>query len=117
MRRVAVWGNVRLSTPALVFLLRQGVPVFFLSLEGFLSAFRRGHLTPAHAQAQEGGVYLNEEGRRRLIELLEGRFLEEVAHPLGFRKPLGEMIELQAQRLKKTILGKEAYTPYYLRIH
>jgi CRISPR-associated protein Cas1 len=82
-----------------------------------LSAFRRGHLTPAHAEAREGGVYLNEEGRRRLIELLEGRFLEEVAHPLGFRKPLGEMIELQAHRLKKAILGKEAYTPYYLRIH
>jgi CRISPR-associated protein Cas1 len=82
-----------------------------------LSAFRRGHLTPAQAQAREGGVYLNEEGRRRLIELLEGRFLEEVAHPLGFRKPLGEMIELQAHRLKKAILGKEAYTPYYLRIH
>jgi CRISPR-associated protein Cas1 len=59
-------------------------------------------------------VYLNEEGRRRLIELLEGRFLEEVAHPLGFRKPLGEMIELQAQRLKAALLERGRYTPFYL---
>ena len=40
VRRVAVWGNVRLSTPALTFLLRQGAPVFFLSLEGFLYPWR-----------------------------------------------------------------------------
>jgi CRISPR-associated protein Cas1 len=45
---------------------------------------------------------------------LEGRFLEEVAHPLGFRKPLGEMIELQAQRLKAALLERGRYTPFYL---
>ena len=60
VRRVAVWGNVRLSTPALVFLLRQGVPVFFLSLEGFLygvaGAFPDPH--PAHLRAQFGAEAL-----------------------------------------------------------
>jgi CRISP-associated protein Cas1 len=38
-------------------------------------------------RAREGGVYLNEEGRRRLIELLGGPLhWRKVAHPLGFRK-------------------------------
>lgn len=54
VRSVALWGNVRLSTPALVFLLRQGVPVFFYSLEGFLhgvaGAYPDPH--PAHLRAQ-----------------------------------------------------------------
>ena len=80
-----------------------------------LSAFRRGLLTPSHAEAREGGVYLNEEGRRRLIQLFEERLLEEVSHPLGFRKPLGETIEVQAQRLKAALLGRGEYTPFYLR--
>jgi CRISPR-associated protein Cas1 len=60
VRRVALWGNVRLSTPALVFLLRQGAPVFFLSLEGFLygvaGAFPDPH--PAHLRAQFGAEAL-----------------------------------------------------------
>ena len=60
-------------------------------------------------------MYLNEEGRRRLIQLFEERLLEEVSHPLGFRKPLGETIEVQAQRLKAALLGRGEYTPFYLR--
>jgi CRISPR-associated protein Cas1 len=36
VRRVVVWGNVRITTPALAFLLRQGVPVLYASLEGQL---------------------------------------------------------------------------------
>jgi len=68
----------------------------------------------AHAEARNGGVYLNEEGRRRLIERVEKRLLEEVTHPLGFRKPLGELMELQAQRLKAALLGRGPYTPFYL---
>jgi hypothetical protein len=39
----------------------------------------------------------------------------ETTHPLGFRKPLGELIEVQAQRLKAALLGRERYTPFYLR--
>jgi CRISPR-associated protein Cas1 len=48
---------------------------------------------------------------------VEARLAEEATHPLGFRKTYGELLEVQAHRLKKAILGKEAYTPYYLRIH
>ncbi len=79
-----------------------------------LSAFRRGLLTPSHAEVREGGVYLKEEGRRRLITLVEERLREEMTHPLGFRKPLMELIEVQAQRLKAAFLGRGEYTPFYL---
>ncbi|GEM87853.1 CRISPR-associated endonuclease Cas1 [Meiothermus granaticius] len=36
VRGVVVWGNVRLTTPALAFLLRQEVPVLYTTLEGQL---------------------------------------------------------------------------------
>ncbi len=62
-------------------------------------------------------VYLNEEGKRRPIGLLEARLAEEATHPLGFGKTYGELLEVQAHRLKKAILGKEACTSQYLRIH
>ncbi len=48
---------------------------------------------------------------------MEARLAEEATHPLGFRKTYGELLEVQAHHLEKAILGKEAYTPYYLRIH
>ncbi len=79
-----------------------------------LAAFRRGQLTPAHAEPRQGGVYLNEEGKKRLIALLETRLAEEATHPLGFRKAYGELIELQAHRLKAALLGRKEYTPFYL---
>lgn len=80
-----------------------------------LRAFRQGLLTPAHGEAREGGVYLNSEGRRVLLGLLEERFLEEATHPLGFRKSYADLIEVQASRLKGAILGRGTYTPFYLR--
>lgn len=33
VRGVVLWGNVRLTTPALAFLLRQGVPVLYATLD------------------------------------------------------------------------------------
>ncbi|MEZ0322342.1 MAG: CRISPR-associated endonuclease Cas1 [Thermus sp.] len=81
-----------------------------------LSGFRRGKLTPKHGEVRDGGVYLNEEGRRVLLRLLEGRFLEEATHPLGFRKAYAELIEVQARRLKAAILGRGGYSPFYLKM-
>ena len=43
VRGVVVWGNVRLTTPALTFLLRQGVPVLFASLEGLIAGLAAQH--------------------------------------------------------------------------
>ncbi|WP_337845855.1 CRISPR-associated endonuclease Cas1 [Thermus sp.] len=80
-----------------------------------LSAFRRGQLSPGHAEAREGGIYLNEEGRRRLIALFENRLATEATHPLGFRKPYAELIQVQADRLKGALLERGTYTPFYLR--
>ena len=61
-------------------------------------------------QRSSGGVYLNEEGRRRLIQLFEERLLEGVSQPLGFREALGEAVEVQAYRLKAALLGRGEYT-------
>jgi len=72
------------------------------------------NLDPEHVEARLGYIYLKEEGRRRLITLVEERLREEMTHPLGFRKPLMELIEVQAQRLKAALLGREEYTPFYL---
>lgn len=79
------------------------------------AAFLRGELDPQkHAEARDGGVYLNDTGRKVLLKLLEGRLAQEAQHPKGFRKPYQELIEAQAARLKAAILGREAYTPFYL---
>lgn len=80
-----------------------------------ISAFRRGGLAPAHAEVRNGGVYLNEEGKRILITLLEERFLQEATHPLGFRKAYGELLGVQAARLKAAILKGEAYTAFHIK--
>ncbi len=80
-----------------------------------LSALRRGRLGLEHAEMREGGVYLSEAGKRILISLLEERFLQEATHPLGFRKTYGELLEVQAARLKAAILKGEPYTPFFLR--
>lgn len=45
---------------------------------------------------------------------LETRFAQEAQHPRGFRKTYQELIETQAARLKAAILGRAAYTPFYL---
>lgn len=80
-----------------------------------IAAFLRGELTPQqHSEARNGGVYLNEAGRKVLLRRLEERFGQEAQHPKGFRKPYQELIETQAARLKAAILGREPYTPFYL---
>jgi len=80
-----------------------------------LGAFLRSELVPdKHSEARNGGVYLNEAGRKTLLRLLETRFAQEAQHPRGFRKTYQELIETQAARLKAAILGRDTYTPFYL---
>ncbi|PZA07278.1 MULTISPECIES: CRISPR-associated endonuclease Cas1 [unclassified Meiothermus] len=79
------------------------------------AAFLRGELDPQkHAEPRDGGVYLNDTGRKVLLKLLEERLNQEAQHPKGFRKPYQELIETQAARLKAAILGRKPYTPFYL---
>lgn len=99
--------------PALAFDLMEEfrVPVVDAVVIG---AFLRGQLSQQHSEARNGGVYLNDTGRKVLLRLLEERFHQEAQHPKGFRKPYQELIETQAARLKAAILGREPYTPFYL---
>lgn len=101
--------------PALAFDLMEEfrVPVVDLIVT---AAFLRGELDPKkHAETRSGGVYLGDTGRKLLLRLLEERLNQEAQHPKGFRKPYQELIEIQAARLKAAILGREVYTPFYLR--
>lgn len=80
-----------------------------------IPAFVRDELRPeAHSEAREGGIYLNEAGRKVLLRLIEARFAKDTQHPKGFRKTYQGLIEVQAARLKAALLGREVYTPYYL---
>lgn len=80
-----------------------------------LGAFLRGELEPTkHSEARNGGVYLNDAGRKTLLRLLESRLAQEAQHPRGFRKPYQQLIETQAALLKAAILGRDTYTPFYL---
>lgn len=106
VRRVAVWGNVRLSTPALTFLLRQGVPITFFSQEGFLygvaGAFPDPH--PDHLRAQFAAPPLPlarafVEGKlRSALALLERHGLseaEEVRRALALAKEAKNLDQLR----------------------
>lgn len=100
--------------PALAFDLMEEfrVPVVDVVV---ISAFLRGELDPKkHAEARDGGVYLNDTGRKALLRLLEERLAKEAQHPQGFRQPYQQLIETQAARLKAALLGRDAYSPYYL---
>ncbi|GIW36154.1 MAG: CRISPR-associated endonuclease Cas1 1 [Meiothermus sp.] len=100
--------------PALAFDLMEEfrVPVVDAVVVG---AFLRAELTPEkHSEARNGGVYLNDAGRKTLLRLLETRFAQEAQHPKGFRKPYQQLIETQAARLKAAILDRATYTPFYL---
>lgn len=80
-----------------------------------VGAFLRSELRPGpHAEARDGGVYLNDVGRKTLLRSLEARFAQETQHPKGFRKTYQALVETQAARLKAAILGREPYTPFYL---
>ncbi|WP_185747700.1 hypothetical protein [Thermus amyloliquefaciens] len=46
------------------------------------------------------------------LRLRQGR---QVTHPLGFRKSYGELLQVQAARLKAAIVKGEPYTPFFLR--
>lgn len=88
------------------------IPVVDLSV---FRAFMRGTLLPLeHFHDQQGGIYLNEAGKKRLVPILEARFGEVARHPLGFERPYDELISLQVQRLVATLLKGTPYTPFYL---
>jgi CRISPR-associated protein Cas1 len=98
VRGVVVWGNVRLTTPALAFLLRQKVPVLYASLEGQLYGLATApqgfspQVLRAQLQAQRAPVTFAQsflEGKLRSGQTLLGR--------LSHRAPTQpQALELQA---------------------
>lgn len=88
------------------------IPVVDLTV---FRAFMRGTLQPlAHFHDQEGGIYLNEAGKKQLVPLLEARFAESAQHPLGFTRPYAELIGTQVQRLVAALVRGQDYTAFYL---
>ncbi len=81
-----------------------------------INAFREGVLDAArHFEARDGGVYLNEAGRKRLVRVLERRLNQEARHPDGSKRAsYAEMIEYQGVRLAAAVEGRRAYHPFFL---
>lgn len=88
------------------------IPVVDLTV---FRAFLRGTLQPlAHFHDQQGGIYLNDAGKKQFVPLLEARFAERARHPLGFERSYSELITVQVQRLVAALLKGDAYTAFYL---
>lgn len=88
------------------------VPVVDISV---FNAFRRNRLTPEATETRGTGVFLNDLGRKRLLEILEERFAQKVRHPQdGGYRTYEEMIFMQAQRLAGAIVHGKPYQPFYL---
>lgn len=67
-----------------------------------------------HSEPRNGGVYLNEPGRKILVRALETRLAESALHPAGFSKPYTDLIETQASLLLAAIVRGKPYTPFSL---
>ena len=102
VRRVAVWALQPLPSPGP----HGGVPG---AGGGRTGAFRLppGQANPRPRRGPGGGRVPERGGQEDPPGLLEERFLQEATHPLGFRKPYQELIEVQAHRLEAAILGRE----------
>lgn len=89
------------------------VPVVDLSI---VRSFLRGTLKPLeHFEDRQGGIYLNEAGRKTLIPLLEERLNQGVAPHQPSERSYAEQVEHQAQRLAAALLRGTPYPPFFLR--
>ena len=62
---------------------------------------------------KEGGVYLNEDARRVFLKHFEDRITELVSYPgLEGKVSYRRAIQLQVQRYKRYLVGKEGYEPF-----
>ena len=88
------------------------IPVVDLTV---FRAFLRGKLEPlSHFEDQRGGIYLNDQGKKQLVPLLEARFGEVVRHPLGFERTYEDLIATQVQRLSATLVKGQPYSAFHL---
>lgn len=80
-----------------------------------MTVINRGVIKPDDfaPSAENGGIYLSDEARRRFIREFEKRLSSETAHP-KVKKPVSyrRAIQLQVQRYKKCLLDGTAYEAF-----
>lgn len=74
-----------------------------------VAAFLRGRLDRRAVELRDGGVFLDERGRRSVIELMEKRLASRAS---GAATTYLELIHRQAERLGSAIVHGKAYQPY-----
>jgi len=78
-----------------------------------LDLFSHQILSAAHFEPREGGIYLNDDGRRKFIlqyeRRMERQFLSEAA---GHRTTLRQQLEAQAVQYKAALERPEAFEPF-----
>jgi CRISPR-associated protein Cas1 len=80
-----------------------------------LDLFTHQILNEKHFEPKNGGIYLNEEGRKKFIlqyeRRMERQFLSESA---GHRTTLREQLENQAVMFKASLENQERFEPFLI---
>lgn len=88
-------------------------PVFVEALA--LDCFSHQILNEKHFEPKKGGIYLNEEGRRKFLlqyeRRMERQFLSESA---GHRTTLRQQIDMQTAQFKTALDAPSAYEPFLM---
>jgi CRISPR/Cas system-associated endonuclease Cas1 len=106
---VLIFGNVQVTTQALVEMLSHGIELAFLSMSGQLQS----QLTPPKAKNAEGGVLLRRESMKQYFSAYEKELTTPVSlgeESLTFR----QIFRRQAERLARTLTAGETYQPFRL---
>jgi CRISPR-associated protein Cas1 len=91
------------------------IPIIDLTV---MRAFMRGALKPLnHFEDKDGGIYLNADGRKVMLQRFEARLQAEASDPTGNRQPFQALISTQAQKLASAIVHGKRYTPFRLVVH
>ena len=82
-----------------------------------LTLFNRGQLAGQHFEEANGGVYLNEKGRRIVLNAWRERKQEEIQHPFLHEKiPIGLIPYAQAMLFARVLRGDlDQYPPFVWR--
>lgn len=80
------------------------------------SAFLDGRLNPvAHFEDQNGGIYLNDEGKRTVIPLFERRYDAEFVDQTGRKNKLDDIVRTAARRVAAAVEGRREYTGFRMK--
>jgi CRISPR-associated protein Cas1 len=91
------------------------IPIIDLTV---MRAFMRDHLKPLnHFEDKDGGIYLNADGRKVMLQRFEERLQTEAPDPAGKQQPFQALITAQAHKLASAIVRGGRYTPFRLVAH